>query len=940
MIRRMAKIRYQYYLLWVLGLLIFGGAALPVSAQTGEETPWSPPLNLSNSGSALDPALVVDSTGQAHTFWRDPFRGFMYASGDGRSWSEPVIARVPFGVGFDDGVYVGYTPTLVAGPEDIVHAFWIDDDNILFYSRVNVATITTLEGWTAPQVVARAAVAFEARVGEDGRLHLAYVRNRGDETTSAGVYYRQAADGLIWGETITPLYQSDYFRAIPAEQAHLQLEVGPSGQVYAAWDDPFLEAVFLAQSADGGETWSDSETIDQRQPEDTATATGPSQIAVLATDRTVHLVWRAQHGQEDCRQFHQRSPDGGDTWQDVEALPAEGIECPESHRLLAGAEDGLIYLLTQLRGEFYLRAWDGERWSAGEEQTYLSGFIHPQVFREVMLGCLHYAVLDDNRLLVLGCGSGVTEDVWALQRPLGDADDWAPLFPSPLGWSSPRTVADSGALFTEPHLLTDSENRTHALWIGASSDASGADDQQEREVENTLYYLRQEDGEWSRRVPVRDIGAADQLSAVIVNNQIFAVIRDSQATTLSISRVNLDDAVFPGDWSDFQEVFSLSSSFLSAPSLYVAQSGNEQTIYLAFALPLNEERGIYLLKSTDNGLTWSEPSKTFDAAEATWLMVDSPQLTQAADGSLHLTWIRYSPVGDNEPLALYYARSEDGGAAWSAPQMVAEGPVHWRRLISVDETTLVRVWQEKEAQFATATVWFDVSSDNGVSWENPSSLASNALVTGPLQLLKDQAERLHLVEMKLQANINPFAQKDLDLTTWIWEGTSWSLDEQLTISQADPSQDTLEFAATINGSGNFRIIYPELTVPDDNGLFVETQTEVHTIFRPLQLPQTAENEENVVDDAEEVVSSAEQNDVASEVAQSTDESEEVPDQEQPSLDEASTNDFPLENETNNTLQIGPIDTSTGIGKLLLTVAPVLLLISIVFIVTLRFYRRA
>ena len=68
---------------------------MAVFAQTGTVS-WSSPENLSNSGGATTPNLVVDTGGSIHVIWEDEFDGSIYSRYDGQQWSEPLAVTFPF----------------------------------------------------------------------------------------------------------------------------------------------------------------------------------------------------------------------------------------------------------------------------------------------------------------------------------------------------------------------------------------------------------------------------------------------------------------------------------------------------------------------------------------------------------------------------------------------------------------------------------------------------------------------------------------------------------------------------------------------------------------------------------------------------------------------------------------------------------------------------
>jgi len=105
--------------------------------------PWAAPVNLSQSGAAAEPRMVVDSTGRFHILWLDAFDGFAYTTGDGTRWSPPAFVETPFGprrwfpdLEDEDPTPPLYLPRLAADTDGRIHPFWAGEDGILFSSNV------------------------------------------------------------------------------------------------------------------------------------------------------------------------------------------------------------------------------------------------------------------------------------------------------------------------------------------------------------------------------------------------------------------------------------------------------------------------------------------------------------------------------------------------------------------------------------------------------------------------------------------------------------------------------------------------------------------------------------------------------------------------------------------------------------------------------------
>src|SRR5690349_20728151 len=111
-----------------------------------DDDPWSPPLNLSHSGVATDPNIVVDSEGRVHTLWFDDSANYLYAQFDGKEWSAAETTRLnslfrmpapdepadPFQL----ADYSGPNPLFLAGPRQRVFAVWINPEGRVYISNV------------------------------------------------------------------------------------------------------------------------------------------------------------------------------------------------------------------------------------------------------------------------------------------------------------------------------------------------------------------------------------------------------------------------------------------------------------------------------------------------------------------------------------------------------------------------------------------------------------------------------------------------------------------------------------------------------------------------------------------------------------------------------------------------------------------------------------
>jgi hypothetical protein len=181
-----------------------------------------------------------------------------------------------------------------------------------------------------------------------------------------------------------------------------------------------------------------------------------------------------------------------------------------------------------------------------------------------------------------------------------------------------------------------------------------------------------------------------------------------------------------------------------SPKIAVGPLG---TIYVIYAVPLLEGRGINMVTSADNGASWSEPIVVFDGVAANWEMVTEPRLTIDASGTLHLQML-HSPLPTSiRGSELYYSQSRDGGASWSEAVKVNSvaqetSPVLWHTIVSSGDKIVYRAWQEWT--FERLNLWTQASFDGGVTWSEP--IQAGVLETSdvPTVLVADAAGQAHL----------------------------------------------------------------------------------------------------------------------------------------------------------------------------------------------------
>lgn len=802
-------------LLYKLGLnlaLLLVVSLVGTSAHAQSRGPWSDPVNLSESGAANEPLMVIDSEGVFHVIWRDEFNGLVYVSGGGAEWSIPTSVNLPF----EDAI-----PMLLADEIGHVHAIWRDSEGALIYSQVRGSAFPSASSWSSSVWITESALDFDVVKDGNGDIHLSYVRSLESDEFPAGVYYQRMRNGSTSWSAATLLYASPYLRSLELDDSNVDISTSTSDEdarVFVTWDNRPRERIYLAKSDDEGQTWSLPIEVDK--PDEGVGNTGSSNIIVDAQGDQVLLLWQANRSESTCEQFYQYSNDFGNTWSSRLRMFEGFVICPNEINFLP-IEDGTLLMLNGI--EVFLQAWDGEIWSDPQLQQPLSAFVDPDTQRFVEFGCQQAIVASNLSLFVLGCDENIGKDIWLTKRQLQDIPDW---FPEEAVWSPEFSVNKSDRRVAAPVLVSDNLNRMHAIWSQANpADPDG--------LGRMLYYARWEDGQWSQpEMIVTSPDGKNEQPAVAISapDQLYVVWSGGIDGEIYFSNADVDQAVASSSWSNPIQLPS-PSMVGSAPSIIVDPVG---VIYVAYAIPLNENRGIYLVRSDDEGHTWSEPVLVFDAGAAGWSMVDNPRLTITDNGHLHILWTRSTLPSGQGPLSINYSSSNDGGESWSNPQIVVENPVFWSQIVGVGEQTVQRLWQEVGT--SGTILWHEESLDNGENWNRIVPVSVFGETEGTPSLIKDSAGRLHLI-LAVRSG-----QKSFVIQHWLYDGQRWSPERNLEVEfPADAYINSI--AGSVSDRGDLGVLLANLLREEDSNL---NQYQLIFSNRSIEIPNAVETPDQQV----------------------------------------------------------------------------------------------
>ncbi len=771
------KNKLAYLLMVFVMLLMVLLAVRTVSSVFAQESGWSDPFNLSNSGGTTNPFIISDAFNRIHVFWRDDFAGLVYTQGSEVGWTSPAASPLPFIT--PDGVPLTDQLQLVADSQGQIHAGWLDSDGILFYSRVNGKDFGVPGAWRTPAVIALSSADFGITVAPDGKVHIAFIRNIDEPDFPAGVYARaNIVNSDVWS-TPRLVYRSQYFRGIGPGNAQLSMAADNSGHVYLAWDETSQERISMAISQDSGNIWADPQVVDSRQPSDGG-ASGPSQPVLLLQNgvddgsSTLLITWQAGHQGTNCAQHYRTSQDNGATWSELSRIPEPfNQSCPLRLQSMQAAQ-GTWLALTNQNG-LYLTAWDpqahpDDQWSLPVLQTTLNGFNHPETFRPVSLAC-RAITYSQEMFHTVACENDKNGDIWYFSRFAGDTETW---FPQPTAtpiWSTPAPISAATQTISVPALVHDPLGRLHVFWTQESS--------------GSIYYALWDGTIWSSPVSIiNSPGGNPGNPSVIIHptGALMLIWADAAVESVYFSQAPYSQAYTASSWDTPQSVPFLGLIAME-PQLTLGVDGN---VILAAAVPLNEGRGLYILSGTNQNqagqpLTWSDPVLVFDAIQAGWDSLSDPRIAITPQGQIHLMWTRRSLPPAFEPTGLYATHSSgipgDSSSEqvsiidtdWSPVEEVMRGTLKWSSLSSVSSPdTLHRIWQQTTA--GQPVLLHSVSSDQGNSWSDANQITGLENTSGPAGLSPNPAGGLDLVQVTERNT--PGSLPGWELVRWQWSQES------------------------------------------------------------------------------------------------------------------------------------------------------------------------
>ena len=776
------KLIYTLILIFVLLPLTMGGFHISAAAQSSEGS-WQLPINLSTSGGVSNPTVVVDSNGVVHAFWEDLYAEMVYARRIGDEWSRPINLDLPF---------YNTAYTLLTDRNGRLYAFWLDADNSFSYSRVNAENAGNSQSWLPAVQLARGVVAYDVTIDANNRVYAAFVYAEVNAENPAGVYVLSSVQDSTSWSTPRIIYASRYYRtllpppgtSLPPGSVVRQLTrvsiaarvEGSSSTVVVGWDDAALRRSYYAVSNNGGVNFSEPVLLDG--PETLPAYLEPRNVDVHFDESGLLILWeRSDPLGESCTQRFLFSADAGQSWQSEGGLWADFGLCPESMSFLNTETPALAF--SKVQGQVFLSAFTDGKWSRAQNQIALNDLFNPDTLDVIDFGCVQGA-LRENELIVIGCDRGSSGDIWVTSRTLDPLSGW---FEQRSGWAFPERMFAGYAEIRNIRVTGGSGDSVNIIWFGSEAEVT-AD-----EVPGLQAAAWRNNSLLGPILIHRvTVGTPENLSVLYMpaSQRILTAWQAGTDGEVFSSWTSADDIINRTNWSA-PELVQPSSSQGLYPVLLQGQGNVDHLVY---AIPYNEDRGIYLVDTIDGGVTWGERKAVATSADITCPGFTNPSASRFAE-TIHIQFTCSTLPGGVGPQGLYYLRSNDSGQTWSEVQQVADQRVTWSRIFAVNENLVYRVW--KDSQPGSERLSFSISNDQGANWTQPMNFFTSESELSQLDMVADVSGGLHLV-MAVQIGENSSPR----LEYLHWNGENWLRGQGLEIDRTTLNSVTALSVEIIN----------------------------------------------------------------------------------------------------------------------------------------------
>ncbi len=187
--------------------------------------------------------------------------------------------------------------------------------------------------------------------------------------------------------------------------------------------------------------------------------------------------------------------------------------------------------------------------------------------------------------------------------------------------------------------------------------------------------------------------------------------------------------------------------------------------------------GVYIVRSTDNGKTWTKPVRdagTFDFYKLDGAISPYGKIVQLKDGSAAMAV--YFEFHDGRGNESYLFRSRDNGVTWGEPVLLGR---HFNEtgIVQLDDGRIVAAMRSEKGGHVEITA----SNDNGKNWSEPRQITRDN--EHPADLIQLSSGHLLMTYGQRNAPRGVHAKISRD------GGTSWDQEHSIVLAAESPNGD-------------------------------------------------------------------------------------------------------------------------------------------------------
>lgn len=265
----------------------------------------------------------------------------------------------------------------------------------------------------------------------------------------------------------------------------------------------------------------------------------------------------------------------------------------------------------------------------------------------------------------------------------------------------------------------------------------------------------------------------------------------------------------------------------SDPVLTVDDDGTYYACTLTLEWSMDEPSGIYIQKSTDGGMSWSDPYIAIDSVQGVfedkqWMTLD--RTSGPTNGNIYISWTRFSDITE-----ILLVTSTDGSETYSDPAYVSDDyGVQWSVPTVGAGGEVFVAWLQ--FYYPTRGIFLDVSTDQGRTFGQdqlivPTTVSQDYIngeilviaypaLNSDVSLLSPYLGNLYIAFMDENAtDMDIFFMKSED------NGASWSEPIRLNDDPEHNGADQFHPWITVDETGVIHAIFYDRRLDDQNMLF-------------------------------------------------------------------------------------------------------------------------